>query len=132
MSRRQKVIVVLVKVVPVLIIVAAAALHVVRQANHLIENINQVIAAELSHTYARTVSIGKTTVTPLGTVILRDISIGESEDADAEKLLSADEIRVHYGWRGLLFGGKGAQSVREVEVLSPHAVSYTHLTLPTN
>ncbi|MCL5105030.1 MAG: translocation/assembly module TamB domain-containing protein [Armatimonadetes bacterium] len=119
MTSRRKLVIALITYVPVLVMVIASGLYVVRQFSVALQNANLLLIDEFARRLNREVQIGRATVTPLGVAILDDVEIASGKKLAAGKMVVARRIIIRYNTRALLFGGRGAQAIRKVEVLGP-------------
>lgn len=119
MTRPQRLVAALIMAVPVLLVLLVGGLHTIGQVRRLAGQAAVILQDELERRFERRVSIGKATVTPLGTAVLEDVRILRTRSAGSGTLASARQVKIRYGWWDILLGGLGAQSVSTVDVAGP-------------
>lgn len=119
MNRSRRLLLFLITFAPVVVLVIMSVIYVTRQLDSLSRRANVIIAGELSRRFGREVRVGKAQVGILGTAVIEDIRIAKGKTFREGTLASARKVILLYDWRGMLFGGKGAASVREVIVVYP-------------
>lgn len=119
MSRSRRLLLFLITFLPIVVLVIVSAMYVMSQLNSLARQSNVIIAEELGRRFKREVRVGKAEVGKLGTAVIENVRVAKGKTFREGTLASARKVVVLYDWRAMLFGGKGAASVREVIVVDP-------------
>lgn len=116
MNRSRKIILALIRYLPVLVLFILSVHYVADQLQEVTKSANLIAMDELSHRLNKEVKIGRVRITPLGTAILEDVRVASGKTFKSGTLITAQEIRIHYNWRAMLLKGRGAQSIRRIDI----------------
>lgn len=119
MTRAQRLTIALIVCVPTLVMLVLGALHLRGQVENVLANSQWLVSDAISRQIGREVRIGKTRLTPLGKLVLQDVSIAEGPSFDQGTLATARQVFAGYDYAGIFFEGAGASGVHNVEVIEP-------------
>ena len=122
MSRSRKLALFTLTFLPVVVLIVASLVYLKHQTDLLAQHANVIIAGELERRFGKQVHVGEVQAGTLGTVVLKDIKVARGKTLREGTLASAAMVTLHYDWRALLLGGRGAGSVSEVDVADPRVL----------
>lgn len=120
MSRRRKLIILLVSILPVVVFVVAAFVFLIAQIQRAVQQVDVLLVDALERETQRQVEVGKITVRPLGRVEIEDLRIEGGPRIEGETLLSASKVIVNYRLSDLITGRVAPiQSVSSIRIIEP-------------
>lgn len=122
MSRSRKLVLFTLTFLPVAVLIVASLMYLRHQVDLLAQHANVIVAGELQRRFGREVHVGDAQAGTPGTVVLSDIKVARGKTLREGTLATAARVTLHYDWRALLLGGRGAGSVSEVDVADPRVL----------
>ena len=118
MTRSRRLILLLITAVPVTALLVSMAIYLKREVGLTAGRANVLIADELQRRFSKEVHIRSVRISP-EVIVLEDVRISKEDTFASGTLASIPRLFIHYDWRGLILGGKGAEAVRDVVVMRP-------------